>query len=238
MIVSISLFLVAFPFVFSKLLVSCLSMETSLKKVWIGCCTYSNILFIGIPIIGSLYGEKGLFILVIYNTISNLFLFTLGVKLYKKNVDLKTIVISLLSPALLSSFLGILLLILGLSLPPTVNNALNQLGAMTAPLSMIITGALFGLVNIRQFILSKNIYLFCSVRLILIPILVFILLNPIITNKLVLGVMVLSAGMPAGATNTSLATIYSNKGPETSQYVVMSSLLCIVTLPILMYVIL
>ncbi|RIN83346.1 hypothetical protein BU004_13185, partial [Mammaliicoccus sciuri] len=181
--------------------------------------------------------EKGLFILVIYNTISNLFLFTLGIKLYKNDVDFKSISLSLLSPALLASFFGILFLILGFSLPNTLATAIKELGNMTAPLSMIITGALFGLINIKKFIASKNIYIFCFVRLIVIPSLVFIILSPLITDKLILGVMVLSAGMPAGATNTSLATIYSDKGPETSQYVVMSSLLCIVTLPILMYII-
>jgi predicted permease len=235
-IIFISLFLVAFPFVLSKLLVFFTTMDIALKKVWVGCCTYSNILFIGIPIIGTLYGEQGLFILVIYNTISNLFLFTLGIKLYKNNVSFKSVGLSLLSPALLASFLGILLLILGVTLPKTLTNALNELGNMTAPLSMIITGALFGLVNIKRFIVSKNIYFFCFVRLIVIPGLVFIILNTFITNKLMLGVMVLSSGMPAGATNTSLATIYSDKGPETSQYVVMSSILCIITLPILMYI--
>lgn len=235
-IIFISLFLVAFPFFLSKLLVSFTHMEIALKKVWVGCCTYSNILFIGIPIIGTLYGEKGLFILVIYNTISNLFLFTLGIKLYKNNVNFKSIGLSLLSPALLASFLGILLLILDISLPKTLATALKELGNMTAPLSMIITGALFGLINIKKFIVSKNIYLFCFVRLIVIPGLVFIILNSFITDKLILGVIVLSAGMPAGATNTSLATIYSDKGPETSQYVVMSSILCIITLPILMYI--
>ncbi|MBF7018106.1 AEC family transporter [Staphylococcus durrellii] len=235
-IIFISLFLVAFPFFLSKLLVSFTHMEIALKKVWVGCCTYSNILFIGIPIIGTLYGEKGLFILVIYNTISNLFLFTLGIKLYKNNVNFKSIGLSLLSPALLASFLGILLLILDISLPKTLATALKELGNMTAPLSMIITGALFGLINIKKFIVSKNIYLFCFVRLIVIPGLVFVILNSFITDKLILGVIVLSAGMPAGATNTSLATIYSDKGPETSQYVVMSSILCIITLPILMYI--
>ena len=235
-IICISLFLVAFPFILSKLLVSFTHMELALKKVWIGCCTYSNILFIGIPIIGTLYDEKGLFILVIYNTISNLFLFTLGIRLYKNDVNFKSMGPSLLSPALLASFLGILLLILNVSLPKTLTTALNELGSMTAPLSMIITGALFGLINIKKFMVSKNIYIFCFVRLIVIPGLVFVILNTFITDKVILGVMILSAGMPAGATNTSLATIYSDKGPETSQYVVMSSILCIITLPILMYV--
>lgn len=235
-IIFISFFLVAFPFFLSKILVFFTHMDIALKKVWVGCCTYSNILFIGIPIIGTLYDEKGLFILVIYNTISNLFLFTFGIKLYKNDVNFKSIVLSILSPALLASFIGILLLILGVSLPKTLATAINELGDMTAPLSMIITGALFGFINIKKFIVSRNIYLFCFVRLILIPGLVFIILNTFITDKLILGVMVLSAGMPAGATNTSLATIYSDKGPETSQYVVMSSILCIVTLPILMYI--
>src|SRR5699024_6140687 len=193
-------------------------------------------LFIGIPIIGTLYGEKGLFILVIYNTISNLFLFTFGIKLYKNDIDFKSIGLSILSPALLASFLGILLLILGVSLPKTLATAINELGNMTAPLSMIITGALFGFINIKKFIVSRNIYLFCFVRLILIPGLVFVILNTFITDKVILGVMVLSAGMPAGATNTSLATIYSDKGAETSQYVVMSSILCIITLPVLIYI--
>ncbi|RMI83720.1 hypothetical protein, partial [Staphylococcus pseudoxylosus] len=74
-----------------------------------------------------------------------------------------------------------------------------------------------GLINIKKFMVSKNIYIFCSVRLIMIPGLVFVILNTFMTDKVILGVMVLSAGMPAGDTNTSLATIYSDKGPETSQ---------------------
>src|SRR5699024_10736819 len=147
-------------------------------------------------------------ILVIYNTISNLFLFTFGIKLYKNDIDFKSIGLSILSPALLASFLGILLLILGVSLPKTLATAINELGNMTAPLSMIITGALFGFINIKKFIVSRNIYLFCFVRLILIPGLVFVILNTFITDKVIFGVMVFFVWMPVCASNSRFCRIY------------------------------
>src|SRR5699024_12483494 len=108
--------------------------------------------------------------------LSYLFLFIFGIQLYKNDIDFKSNGLSILSPALLASFLGILLLILGLSLPKTLANAINELGNMTTPLSMIITGALFGFINIKKFIVSRNIYLFCFVILILILCIVFVFL--------------------------------------------------------------
>ncbi|TKA00078.1 hypothetical protein FA950_28910 [Bacillus thuringiensis] len=125
---------VALPFAILISFQSTFSEE--MRKIWIGCCTFSNILFIGIPIVGELYGSKGLIILVIYNTISSLFLFTIGIKLYSGNMKGKMNCKGFLStPVIIASLGGFILFISNIHIPNPFYSAFQTLGNLTAPLS-------------------------------------------------------------------------------------------------------
>ncbi|MFS0781187.1 AEC family transporter [Bacillus sp. 1P06AnD] len=206
------------------------------RKVWIGCCTFSNILFIGIPIIGSLYGTEGILMLVSYNTISMFLLFTLGIAIYSKkgenSIRLKQF---FMNPAVIATFIGFLLFVANISLPAPVHGAMTALGGMTAPLSMLITGGMMADNKIGAFLIDFKVYLFSNIRLFLIPAITYVILSFMIDDPLIIGVLVVASAMPSGAMNVVFAEQYSASGPLASKYVVMTTLLSIITLPAVAY---
>ncbi|MFX3616923.1 MAG: AEC family transporter [Sporolactobacillus sp.] len=209
-------------------------IKGSLKSVWTGCCTFSNILFIGIPIIDSIYGQPGLITLVTYNAFSNIFLFTFGLKLYsgKAQFDWRAF---LVTPAIAASIIGFFLFFIKITLAGPIAAALTSLGAMTAPLSMVITGALFAYTDIKNVVRRTDIYKFCLTRLVILPIVLIPLLLLGVQNKVILGVMIIAAAMPAGAINTAMAELYGGEGKTASEYVVISTLFSMLTIPIVAY---
>ncbi|MCO7175741.1 AEC family transporter [Sporolactobacillus kofuensis] len=209
-------------------------VKISLQSVWIGCCTFSNILFIGIPIIGSIFGERGLIALVTYNAVSNVFLFTFGIKLYsgKSHFDFRSF---LFTSAIAASIIGFVFFFTKITIPKPFAEALTSLGGMTAPLSMVITGALFAFTDMKRLLKRIDIYNFCLTRLIILPILLIPLLKLGVPNTIILGVMIIAAAMPAGAINTAMAELYAGEGRTASEYVVVSTLISMVTIPIITY---
>ncbi|MFT8324929.1 AEC family transporter [Oenococcus sicerae] len=230
----VSLLFMILTLVVSLLVPHIFHVQGSLKSIWIGCCTFSNILFIGIPIIGAIYGKTGLITLVTYNAFSNLFLFTFGLKLYSGQTQFEWRKL-LFTPAIFASFLGFMLFFAKISLVGPVGQALTSLGNMTAPLSMLITGALFAGTDIKKVFRRLDIYQFCFTRLVLLPIILVPLLKLGIQNKVILGVMVIAAAMPAGAINTAMAELYAGQGERASEYVVSSTVFSMLTIPLVAY---
>lgn len=210
-------------------------IQADLRQIWVGCCTFSNILFIGIPIVGALYGRVGLIVLVTYNAFSNLFLFSFGIRLYsaRSAFDWRSF---LLTPAIAASILGFVFFFARIHIVSPISNSLNALGDMTAPLSMLITGALFAQTDYKELFKRVDLYEFCLTRLIILPLVLVPLLKLGVPNYVILGVMVIAAAMPAGAINTALAELYSGQGRRASEYVVSSTLLSMLTIPMIAWI--
>lgn len=172
--------------------------------------------------------------LVSYNTVSMFLLFTLGVVIYKngagKGIDVKQF---LLNPAILATFIGFIFFVMEISLPSTVYRAIDSLGSMTAPLSMIITGATMAENRLLEFVKDYKVYLFSAFRLLLIPAITFIILKQFLEDPIIIGVLVIAAAMPSGAMNVVLAEQYNSSGAVASKYVVMTTILSIFTLPLM-----
>lgn len=71
------------------------------------------------------------------------------------------------------------------------------------------------------------------VRLVLIPLAVYAVLRALPIDPVVRGVMVLASGMPAGSTTAILAARYDGDAPFASCLVFTSTLLSLITLPLL-----
>lgn len=203
------------------------------RRLWVACFTFSNILFIGIPIVSELLGPKGLIVLVTYNTVANLILFTVGVMIFSgsKEIDVIRIV---KTPAIIAAALGFLLFVLHLSIPQMLAPFFTSIGNMTAPLSMIVNGAIFARSKIMPIILDKDNLLFSVLRLIALPACLTPLLKLTLHDPVILVIMCLVIGMPSGALNSVFAEQYVGEGAKASQYIVLSTIISMFTLPLIL----
>lgn len=204
-----------------------------LRSLWVVSLTFSNILFIGIPIVGKLYGEVGLIVLVVCNTVTSLFLFTVGIMFLSNSREIRIRSI-LTTPAILAAVVGFVLFMFGVKLPKPIHTFNVDLSIMTASLSMIINGSLFSQVKLKELFFDKDNLQFLFVRAIIIPIIFIPVLKFFITDPTILGVLVLLASMPVGSLDAILAEEYAGAGTKVSQYIALTTVTSMVTLPIIM----
>ena len=98
-------------------------------------------------------------------------------------------------------------------------------------MSMLVIGTILAEVRPKQ-MLDKSVLLFSILRLVLIPLVVYIGCSLFVTDSLVTGVSVLLAAMPAASTTAILAAKYEGDAVYASKCVVITTVLSLLATPL------
>ena len=137
------------------------------------------------------------------------------------------------NPCVIAIFLGLARGFAGVEFPAPVETAISSLSACVSPFSMIVVGAIIGDVDPRS-VFSAPVFYFCGVRLVALPLVAYGLCLVIGADATVAGVCLLLSAMPAAATTTLLSARYGADVAFASKIVCMSTVLSLVTAPVLM----
>ena len=100
------------------------------------------------------------------------------------------------------------------------------------PIAMLIIGSILAGVKARS-ILDWKLYYFSAIRLIGIPAVMYLFFTAVKLDPLVRNVLVVMAGTPAGTITAMLAEEHGANAEFASQLILVSTLLSMITLPIL-----
>lgn len=216
------------------IVVKILRIEKSKQGLFMFMTVYANTGFMGFPIMASLFGSTGVLYTAIINMIFNISLFTLG--LYLIGLDSEEEVSfsfrSLLSPGILSSVLAMIFYFGNIPLPEVAVGVLNQVGNMTTPLAMILIGASLTAIPMKEIIGDFSIYPYTIVRQLVIPILAYPLVMMVSSDPVVQGVFLLFIAMPVANASVMFATEYDGDVITASKTVLLTTLVSVVTVPI------
>ena len=204
------------------------------KVVFMTSCVFANTAFIGFPLVTELLGSEGLLYAVVFNIVWIVFFYTLGISLFsgQKTIRLKTLVTM---PVSVASICAVLIYISPFRFPGFVQDTLSTLGAMVAPISMIVVGC--SLVHIRPIDILKDGYsYFVSVmRMAVLPAAVLLVLKLIPGVPGVVAVTCcLACCLPSASMNVVFAQEYDCEPQYASRAVVQGTLLMVVTVPLFM----
>jgi predicted permease len=210
--------------------------EAERKKIMKFSAIYSNCGFMGFPVLESLFGKTGVLYGSIFVAVFNIFLWTNGVAIFssKGKLDKASMKKIALNPGIITVLIGILLFAFSVRLPGPVAKAVDLVGSMTTPLSMLLVGAVVAGCKFKELLKGWDLYYISAIRLILIPLGAFAALRILDVPKLLLTVCVLLVAMPAAATTTIFAELYDSDSIFASRVVVFTTLSSIVTLPLVM----
>jgi len=219
--------------VFGILSASVLKFEKNTANVYTSLIVFANVGFMGYPVARALYGEIGVFYTSIANLVFSTLVWTYGILLYnsKGKLNFK----SLVNIGTISSLMGISLFLLQIHIPGPVLSALDLTGRMTTPLSMLLIGALIAKVNIKELFSDWRVYWTSFIKLLVIPLITAMLLRLLNYNDMVISICTIMAAMPAAATNAIFAKEFDVNPTFASIGVFITTLLCIVTLPFILY---
>lgn len=194
---------------------------------------FSNCGFMGYPVIGSVYGKIGIFYTAIYNIPFNILVFSLGIMLFTKNKDFKSMRKEVISPALISIFIGIIIFVFSIKLPSPIYKTLDMVGSTTTPLAMIIIGSMIAEMEVKNIFSGFQVYYGSLIRLIISPLAVLFVLKALGYSGMFLGIPVLITAMPAAANTAILAEKYNADSLLASKFVFVTSILSAITIPLI-----
>jgi predicted permease len=196
----------------------------------------SNCGFIGYPMVEAILGPAFLFHAVIFNIPYSFMAFSVCAWLISKegeqplSMSWKTFI----NPSVVATFLGLLCFLLSVSLPDPLYKALKMTGDMTTPLSMIVIGTTLAQAKLRQVFGRWQVYVTVAMRLLVLPAVVVFVLYLLGIRGPLFVMVVLIIAMPAGSATSILASLYKTASEEASSLVFLSTMLCMITIPLAM----
>jgi predicted permease len=212
------------------------NVQPDKNKVLRFATVFSNCAFMGFPVLDSIYGQIGVFYGSIYVVAFNIFLWTYGIVLFTNDKDWKVLRKVLYNPGNIAVVAGVTLFYFSLRLPDPLHRMFQMVGGTTTPLSMIIVGARLANTRVRDVLTDSAVYAITLIRLIVLPLAVFFLLRLTPLDPIALGVCVLAVAMPAAANTTIFAERYHANPEFASRCVFVTTILSIVTIPLIMLV--
>jgi predicted permease len=192
---------------------------------------FSNAGFMGLPVLGSLFGQLGVFYGSIYVVVFNIFAWTMGVKIFtgKEIKILKAIT----NPALISVLIGSILFFFSIQLPVPIYKTLDMIGSMTTPLSMMVVGSMLADIKPKELFAGWPVYYGSMVRLIIIPLLMALALKAFGISEYLLKICLTSTAMPVATMTAIFAEKYNGNAILASRLVFISTALSLLTIPLI-----
>lgn len=213
-------------------------MKDMKKDVFQYVIIFSNVGYMGYPIMFELAGEKGMFYAAIYNLSFNILTWTLGVYIMSRHQSsgqsLKERLKHVLNPSLFAVILGFSCFLLSIDVPDLFISTFQSIGQTTTPLSMMFIGIILAELHVKDIFNDVSVVLVSLLRLIVIPLIVFIILKSVGFEDLLLTIPVVLSAMPAAANTAVVAERYGNDYQMASKLIFVTTLLSIVTIPFIL----
>jgi len=191
---------------------------------------YTNVGFMGIPVVQSIYGVSGVALLSMFILVFNLFFFSYGVLLISSGAKFNWR--SLVNACIIAALLGLFFGVTGWHLPAPVEDTMASVGAMNTPLAMIVIGASVAHSDMRQAMKNPRMYRICLLSMFLIPALMLLVVRLLPLDAMLAGICVLLAAMPIAGNCAMLSDIYTPQDMTASHCVMVSTLMSAVSLPL------
>ena len=212
-----------------------LGKDSGQKNMFQLMTIFSNVGFMGIPVVSSIYGEGCIIYVTFYMLAYNLILYTLGIVIAQKNLpkeERKSGISGLFSIGTICSVLAVIIYFSGFKFNDSVVAFFDYVGNATIPLSMMVIGVSVARLPLGEVFKGLRVYTFALVSLLIIPIAASFIFRGLEGNNVVYGVFILMFAMPVGSIVTMLIKEYGGDESLCSRTTIITTLLSIITIPI------
>lgn len=223
-----------------KLVAKVLRAPESDKAVYELSVVFGNNVFMGFPVVTAIFGPSAIFYSYIFNIMFNFMYYSYGINLITRGSDTlsdQTKLESLkkcINNGTIAALISLIMFFFDLQLPVFANDVLNFIGNLATPLSMIAIGSSMASFPFSRMLENKKILAIIPIRLIMMPILAYIVMTLTGFDGMLRGIITVTFGMPVASMVSMGCTEYECHEEEASTAVVASTVISIITIPILM----
>lgn len=194
---------------------------------------YSNVGFMGIPLMYGIFGTEGVFYATASVTIFNIFLWTHGVVMMSGNNEwsLKSMFKKLLSPSIIAIALGLICFLFQIMIPDVVFDAFQHVANINTPFAMLIAGVTIGKTDFKKLITNYRLYFIAFIKLLLIPAVLLLIYGMLPISNKVFTTAVIMAAAPTATTGILFSLKYKKNAIYSAEIFTVTTLLSAITIP-------
>jgi len=232
----IALLMYAALLVLAAILPAVLRIEEKSRGTYRAMTVFSNIGFMGFPVINALYGSSALLYATFFVIPYNILIYTYGISAVagkgpekrEHNFSLKGI----LNIGFVACIVTIVIYFMDLQVPSFVESTLTHLSNLTSPLSMMVIGASLAAIDLRELFTDVKLLLFSLVKLLVIPVAGLLVIRQFVDNEMFFGVCLVMLATPVGSMTAMLSQQYDGDYEMASKAVALTTILSVATMPL------
>ena len=208
------------------------------KRDGVACFSsaFSNAGFIGIPLVTAVLGSQAVFNISVMIVFVNALQWIYGVYVMTGDKSvispgkiIKNPIVLAVAFALIIFFSGA-----GAYVPSEVKGLFSIITGLNTPLAMMVSGVYLAQSDLAAMFRKKKTYIVSLFRLVIIPLVTLVLIKfmPIGTTEMKLAILI-AAAAPVGSNVAIFAQAYNKNYTEAVEQVCLSTVLCLVTLPVM-----
>lgn len=199
-----------------------LRVEKESRGTYKAMTVFSNIGFMGFPVVAALYGNSALLYAALFTIPYNILIYTYGISSMssaaaseKKGKDGQTqssgaafLLGRIFNIGVIACVVTIIIYLCKIPVPGMIADTINHLSNLTAPLSMMVIGASLATIDLKKLFTDVRLLLFSAVKLLIIPIAGVLIIKQFVSNEMICGVCLVMLATPVGSMTAMLAQQY------------------------------
>lgn len=197
---------------------------------------FSNLGFMGIPLVSKLYGTEAIIFVAFYILGYNLLIYTYGIYLASKDSEAASAYFQwrkLVNPGMAACVTAILIFSFRITVPQCISSFISYMGNASIPFSMMAIGISLANTNLKKMFLNIRLIRFTIIKMLIIPIVCVLIMKNLGFGAEAFGIFALMLSMPVGSIVTLIETEYGGKDSSIcSSGIAVTTVFSIITIPI------
>lgn len=197
---------------------------------------FANIGFMGFPVISAVYGGEALLYASFFLIPFNVLIYTWGIAAITADSGAKApegpVWKKILNVGVVSCILTIIIYVTRIPVPVAIEETIGHLANLTAPLSMMVIGASLADMDFKSLFTDVRLIIFSLIKLIVIPVIGVSVIKLFGVSNTLAGVCMVMLSTPVASMTAMLAQQYDANYEVTSKGVALTTILAVVTMPL------
>lgn len=222
----------------AQILPKLLRVEKESRGTYKAMTVFSNIGFMGFPVVAALYGNSAILYAALFTIPYNILIYTYGVSSMRspeaasESGESGFLLGRILNVGVIACIVTIIIYVFEIPVPGMLADTITHLSNLTAPLSMMVIGASLATIDLKKLFMDGRLLVFSLVKLLVIPIVGMLIINRFVSNEVICGVCMVMLATPVGSMTAMLAQQYDGDYEMASKGVALTTILSVVTIPL------
>lgn len=212
--------------------------------MWRVITVFSNVGFMGFPLISAVYGEEAMLYTAVFQIPFSILIYTWGIsqirgkagsegESMRSSEGLKATLSKVINIGIIAALTAVVIYLCDIKVPSILCDTIGYLADLTVPLSMLVIGDSFARVDIKGLFTNRKLLLFSLIKLIIIPVIWTFMIKALHLDPMLTGVCMVMISTPVASMPVMLAQQYDGNVELSSRGVVLTTLLSVLTMPLI-----